>query len=219
MDFDRCSSITESQRHGVKCLKKANIKGKIVRTEYRTKLFWIHATKMNRRFKCYSNGFKDYCPLQIGDIVEGEIAYYDIDDDNETFKFIYNPRVELCIKEEHIISTFIRILRGSGFGDVKANKLYDHLAKSNEYEITGENVNKNNVTEHSYMDEKSVQEYISKLSEQWNNEWDEDIISQFTNIITESQTKKLLKVWHRDIDKRRLYILGLNDTKIKKCQM
>lgn len=169
-----------------------------------------------------------FCPLEIGDTVIGFI------DNNNNF--IRQPFVQISIDKESIVQFFIIALRGSGFGQVSAEKLYNKLEelaelvgytkierkesdeKKEELSIPGIPKNlKQRELEEILIGSDAILTYLSDASLKYAQTKNDDIVktlSKGTNL-SRKQVISLLNFWHQKRSLRRLYLFGLNNKEIK----
>lgn len=172
---------------------------KIIQRGSRTQdaIFVVHTQTMNRDFTCQCPYF---CPVQEGDSV---YAVCTIESDpryKQILKFAKPPFVQISMDKDSVLRCFIRILRGTGFGNIKAHQLFDKLSRQ------------------GGSDEKVIST-LSELAALWNENKDEDLFIPYTDIVTKDQIRKLLFWWHKHRSLRRLYLFGLTNTEIEACKM
>ena len=107
---------------------QAEIRGRVRRINMRSprnsKIFWVWTEKLNREFKCRANFF---CPVREGDAVSGIVEFNDLNNPQEELVFIQPPFVEIGMDKDSVSRTFLKFLRGTGFGNTKALDLYDRF--------------------------------------------------------------------------------------------
>jgi AAA domain/UvrD-like helicase C-terminal domain/ATP-dependent RecD-like DNA helicase SH3 domain len=215
---------------------QAEIRGRVRRINPRSPrnstIFWVWTEKLNREFKCRANFF---CPVREGDAISGIVQFSDLNNKQEELVFIQPPFVEIGMDKDSVSRTFLKFLRGTGFGNTKAYNLYDRfseLARRSEdqaqsQEQSGilfgdqasgslEQVNLPDV-DNKYNLEGMVCNLISEMAEVWNATEDESTLIPITTVITTEQAKKLMTNWYKQCNLRRLYLLGLNNREIREC--
>lgn len=155
--------------------------------------FTVHTVKSNKNYNCVCEFF---CPLQDGDTIYALCKFKE----NNTLQVVRPPFVQIACDKDSIVRCFIKILRGTGFGNNKAYALFDHLAK----EADGD---------------KNVSSYITHLSSLWMKTHDKHISAFFGCFLTKKQCDTLLRWWNKNRDLRRLYLIGLNNKEINSCHL
>ena len=196
--------------------KRAELKGRVRRLNPRNRnIFWVYTEKLQKEFKCRADFF---CPVREGDALYGIVEYNDLNNPHEELVFIQPPFVEIGMDKDSVSRTFMKFLRGTGFGNTKAYNLYEvflSLARNSEQYISDQSSPVNIKTD--YNTEGMVCNYISELSEQWTSTEDEALLLSLNSVITSDQAKKLLGQWYKQCNLRRLYLLGLNNKEIRAC--
>ena len=109
---------------------QAEIRGRVRRLSPRsprnTNIFWVWTEKLDREFKCRANFF---CPVREGDAISGIVQFNDLNNKQEELVFVQPPFVEIGMDKDSVSRTFLKFLRGTGFGNTKAYHLYDRFAE------------------------------------------------------------------------------------------
>ena len=177
----------------------AEVCGKVSYINHKNKKFFtLHAEKMDKKFRCILNYENVFCPLREGDAVFAVAEYYVDSRYGDTLNIIQPPFVYPGEDKNTLIKSFTTALRGTGFGTMKSESLYNLL--NNRY---------NNITE--------ATKEIDKLASYFNYENGNDmtLLSPFLIVLKEKQMLKLLQWWYKNRNLRRLYLLGLNNRDIK----
>ena len=121
-----------------------------------------------------------FCPVHIHDLVY--IARATLKSDG-TYQAITQPYVEIPQDPERIKEYFVKILRGSKFGAVTADKLYRHIEGLA-----------------AAMNRETVQ-FLSQVAEEYTETSDKNIVDMITaakstRLINAAQGRKLLTEWH-----------------------
>ena len=214
---------------------QAEIRGRVRRINPRSPknstIFWVWTEKLKREFKCRANFF---CPVREGDAISGIVQFSDLNNKQEELVFIQPPFVEIGMDKDSVSRTFLKFLRGTGFGNTKSYRLYDRfaeIARASEtlaQEQSGisfgdrgsgssEQVNLPDNVDNNYNIEGMVCNLISEMAEVWNATEDESTLVPITTAITTDQAKKLMTNWYKQCNLRRLYLLGLNNREIREC--
>ena len=119
---------------------------------------------------------------------ENDLIHCIAEENNGCYYIKEKPLVAIPTSEKNIKKCLHKALTGSGFGHVKVEKFYTELIEK-------------------YSNESGIIKAIDEISLGENEEW-------FLTINT-SQKNKLMKWWKKNITKRRLYLLGVNDKEIK----
>jgi exodeoxyribonuclease V alpha subunit len=192
-------SVTLTQKKQV----FAEVCGKVtyINTKNR-KLFKIHAEKMNRTFRCFLSYDNPFCPIREGDAIFGLAEYTQDPRYGDTLNILQPPFVVLGEDKNTIIKNFTTALRGSGFGTMKAHKLLESIILK-----TGSITNAIN--------------NLDRMSSYYNykKESDPALIQSYSDIIKEKQMLRLLQWWYKNRNLRRLWLLGINNTEIRKSRM
>jgi len=181
----------------------AEICGKVkyINPKNRT-LFSIHAEKMNKDFRCCLNYENPFCPLREGDAVFGVAEYVADPRYGDTLNLIQPPLVILGEDKNTIIKNFVSALHGTGFGAMKANSLIEALiVKTGSMSSAIEALN------------KMASFYCYK------NESDNVHLQPYSHILKEKQMLQLLQWWYKNRNLRMLYLLGINNSEIRKSKM
>jgi len=214
---------------------QAEIRGRVRRINPRSPknstIFWVWTEKLKREFKCRANFF---CPVREGDAISGIVQFSDLNNKQEVLVFIQPPFVEIGMDKDSVSRTFLKFLRGTGFGNTKSYKLYDRFAEiarasetlaqeqsgisfGNRGSGSSEQVNLPDNVDNNYNIEGMVCNLISEMAEVWNATEDESTLVPITTAITTDQAKKLMTKWYKQCNLRRLYLLGLNNREIREC--
>lgn len=155
--------------------------------------FTVNTPQMGKNWHCICRFF---CPVQEGDTIYAFCSQ----NPGGTLQIIRPPFVQIPTDKASIVRCFIRVLRGSGFGDIRSDRLYNLFA-----DRAG--------------GQSEVVTYISNLSRQWLNSRDNDVLELYKEAANAEQMKKLLQWWHQQRDLRRLYLLGLTNKEINESHM
>lgn len=158
-------------------------------------IFVVHTESMGRDFTCVYEGF---CPVSEDDAIHAQGVLEQHPNFGLQLRITQPPFVQLAMDRDSIVRCFIRVLRGTGFGDRKANQLFTVLA-----ERSGS--------------EKQVSSYMSELAAMWHEHKDADLLSSYSDVVNATQLQKLLSWWYKQRSLRRLYLLGLNNREIEAC--
>jgi DNA replication protein DnaC len=161
-------------------------------------------------FKAFANM---YLPLHENDIVSGKAMYHEQD---RYIVFQELPFVQISIDKQHIKQCFILALRGSGFGEVSADKLYNIFLE------IGKKLSSLKKSEVSEQD--SVVLALNDFAAKFNKTKEESLIELLINKadiinlkLTNIQVSSLLVWWYKNRSLRRLYLIGLNNLEIEEC--
>ena len=112
----------------------ANVFGKVtyVNAKNRT-LFAIHAEKLNKKFRCLLDYNNPFLPVRIGDAICGMAEYVKDNQYGETLKLFQAPFVVLGEDKNSIVTLISSGLRGTGYGIMKAHKLYELMLEKFTY--------------------------------------------------------------------------------------
>ena len=179
----------------VKRIVDSNMKSK-------TKFFYVYSNMSKREYHCMSDFF---LPIEVDDCIDGMVYIDKTNPQTQVVRFMedYRPFVELSFHRDAIVQVWIKILRGTGFGQSKANKLFDHFIKilSTPQEQAGD---------------KRVNSFLSEISLAHNDNNDPKYVRMLTDGgLNETQSKRLLDNWYKKRELRRLYLLGFTNTDIK----
>lgn len=137
----------------------------------------------------YTCSCRFFCPVDVGDLIYAECRM----DDDKHLTIVRPPLVEPFITKDNVIKSFIFIAK---LGYNQAAKLYNELEKRN----------------------GDVVIYLSNLAEKWVSTRDPVLLAPF-NVMDKQKADNFLTKWHKQHNIRRLYLLGLNNTEIKACNM
>lgn len=116
------------------------------------------------------------------------------------------PWVEVGVARKTVTDCFLRFLAGTGFGNRKAEKLYEILMRQATVDHTPTNI---------AQSQEMVVSYMNYISAKYNKDSDEEFFPVYTDVVTEEQFRKLLKSWYGQRSVRRLYLLGLEKKEIR----
>lgn len=174
---------------------------RIVDTAYgaKDKFFYIYSSRTNREYHCKASFF---LPIEIGDTIDGPVHATNVGNSiSVEFLHHHKPFVQMSFNKDAVIQVWIKILRGTGFGAARANKLYDFLDKITNYT-------------------NSVISHLSEIALAYNQTSDRKYLVQITaSGLSEKQSIKLLTNWYKKRDLRRLHLLGMTNTDIKNIQL
>jgi hypothetical protein len=160
-------------------------------------IFVVHTQGLNRDFTVTCAFF---CPIQENDSIYAVCSFDQHPRYGLTLQVERPPFVQLSMDKDSVLRCFIRILRGTGFGNIKAHQLFDLFSKQG----NGDN---------------NVINTISELAGQWLKSQDEDLFIPYSGILNKEQMKKLLYWWHKNRSLRRLYLFGLTNREIEACRL
>lgn len=163
----------------------------------RESVFIVHTQTQGKDYKCICPFF---CPIEVGDAI---YAICEIEDSYQ-LRVIRPPFVQIAMDKDSILRCFLRILKGTGFGSGKANRLYDLLASATRG--TGELNSR-------------VMSYLSELAALWHESKDEGLLIPYLSVVTKLQIQKLLNWWYKNRSLRRLYLFGLTNREIDACKL
>ena len=155
------------------------------------------ATELRIKFpnkgEIYPASYNFYCPLRVGDTVQGQCRLHE----NKLY-FVSPPFATPPVSKEHVVSLMAKHLK---IGFAKAYKVYDKFAKRFD----------------SISPEAEVVADICKLAQLYVDEGKSECGHQFEGLEYE-EACKFLKFWHKDRNLRRLYLLGLTNKDINACR-
>lgn len=179
------------------------IKKVIFSDKGKNSIFIVHTISLNKDFRCVC---PFYALLEEGDTIYA-VCQFEMDPQvGQQLRVIKPPFIQIAMDQDSIIRFFIRALRGTGFGNKKANQLYQELLKRAE----------ESSTEHS---SNPVVSYLSELAYLWNNTPDENLLAPYTSIVTIDQMRRLLNWWYHKRSIRRLLLFGLTKAEVKACHL
>lgn len=147
--------------------------------------------KIDSKGSIYKCRYNGFLPLDTNDA----ISLQGIEVDGEII-IKEKPFVIIPTNGENVKNCIFKSIRGKGIGPSKAEKVYDEICRRHE--------SPNRISKIiNYLDE--ISNPIPK-----NFKFDS---------LTKIQTSKLLNWWNKNVTKRRLYLLGLFDSEIKKSTM
>lgn len=177
----------------------AEVCGKVSYVNYKNRsIFTIHAEKMGKKFRCILNYDNPFCPLKDGDVVHGIAEYVKDSRYGDTLKFVKPPFVVLGKDKQTLINSFSTALRGTRFGKVKAENLFNELLDK-----TG---NLDNIV-------KTLDNMASYVC--YKNVYDPVIFEPYSLVAKPYQMKKLMQWWYRNRCLRKLWLLGINNKEIR----
>jgi hypothetical protein len=166
-------------------------------------------------------------PLEVDDFVFGKVKIIS----SGVCEFISPPYVQIPQDEGNIKKCFIIALRTSGFGGVKANRLYDEIKDL----INTGNIIKGVPSLSMLMSGKedkampSIQDvtpmkvvkYLNDASLDWYQNRNDLAAKAITidGVLNEDKAKSFLAWWYKKRYMRRLYLLGITNKEIKLCYM
>ena len=163
-------------------------------------VFSVKAPKSGEHATCICSYF---CPIQENDSIYA-ICIEEQDPCHGRIFRICRPPFVLCPQDkEWVVRVFIRILKGTGFGDVKARKLYTILEDESR-RTTGK--------------ADAISE-LTELASVWMETHDDSLFLPYEKVLKPEQLKKLLFWWHKNRSLRRLWLLGLTNKEIESCRM
>lgn len=160
-------------------------------------IFVVHAQTLKRDFTCVCSFF---APIDEGDAVYAICTIEENTRYGQVLKFVRPPFIQVSMDKDSVLRCFIRVLRGTGFGNIKAHHLYDLFSR----QAGGDN---------------KVVSFISELAGIWNDNKDDDVFLPYTEVVTKDQMKKLITWWFKNRSLRRLYLFGLTNREIEACKM
>jgi len=179
-------------------VQQAELYGRVTSIDKKDRNFFkVHTAKLNREFRCQCEFF---CPLREGDAIYGLCRVVSHPNFGELLYFIRPPFVQMAMDKHSIVQFFLRVLRGTGFGAIKAEQLFRSLES-----LAG--------------GEAKVTNYISDLSISWHDNKEPSTLNFFRPTLNDVQATKLLNWWYRNRDLRRLYLLGLTNKQIREANM
>ncbi len=143
------------------------------------------------KHRVYSNDI--YAPLQVRDVIHGTMC---LSDNMLGLSFSKRPLVKFSTDPKTIKIMMIKALKGTGFGKVKANLLYNRLIILIEMDLNGE------------ITSEDVCNYLDESSSKWNDTRNEKNLDIFCGIISNKQSKKLFELWYRQRVMRKLFLIG-----------
>jgi hypothetical protein len=153
--------------------------------------------------------------IQEQDIVTGKAMY---NQQNKTLCYTELPFVQIPVSKEYIKRCFIIALRGSGFGEISAEKLYSIFLE------IGKKIKIKNNDNDDKKEEELVIMSISDISSKYNRTKEVSLLTHITGkakeselTVSEGQIKALFIWWHQNRAIRRLYLIGLNNGEIEDC--
>lgn len=160
-------------------------------------IFVVHTQLRNQDFTCLCGYF---APVDEGDAVYAVCSFETDKKYGQVLRFARPPFIQVSMDKDSILRCFIRVLRGTGFGNIKAHHLYDVFSRQ------------------AGGDDKVVA-FISELAGLWNESKDEGLFLPYTDILSKDQMRKLMMWWFKNRSLRRLYLFGLTNREIDACKM
>lgn len=160
-------------------------------------IFVVHAQTLKRDFTCVCSFF---APIDEGDAVYAICTMEPDSRYGQILRFARPPFIQVSMDKDSVLRCFIRVLRGTGFGNIKAHHLYDLFSRQ------------------AGGDAKVVS-FVSELAGIWNDNKDDDVFLPYTEIVSKDQMKKLMIWWFKNRSLRRLYLFGLTNREIDACKM
>jgi hypothetical protein len=166
-----------------------------------------------------------FCPVQDSDkVFIAECCILENIIGNMKVKALTQPFVNVPIDQDKVKEYFLKTLRGSGFGAISANKLYEHLYKLAQEFRFGEDFA--DESDSKYSDKYTgdgVSAFLDYISSQYTETYNESFASMLGSTqenrinsgINITQAKKLLIDWHNKRSLRKLYLLGLTKKEIQ----
>jgi hypothetical protein len=184
-------------------LSAVSVVGKVTRVDNKRRkgrdnklnVFYLHVENLDREFRCHCEFF---CPVHDGDSLEGMVVLMK-DKKGEFLNFVRKPFVEICMDRSSIIRYWKKVLRGTGFGNVKGGHLYDTLER-----LSGD---------------REVTEYLSDYASKFVAKKSVEYLSPLLHDLNQKQAEKLMEAWYKARNLRRLYLLGLNNKEIDGAYM
>jgi hypothetical protein len=152
------------------------------------KLLVVNDTLTNKLFTCKFDGF---LPASESDAIAGILI-----NQNGTYTFLKKPLVKLTNTKETITHTICKALNFKIKPNL-ANKIYDNLLVDGKGLTVDESLNNMAVELH----DKQIESF-----------------SKLPDFLDANQILKLLRYWYKSRTLRQLYLLGLNNQEITKCE-
>lgn len=201
-------------------LVEAEIVGKVTRFDKKNrKIFWVWTEESQKEYKCQVDFF---CPVREGDALHGYVEYEDISGQEPFLKFKNHPYVKMAMDKQSLLECFQKVLRGTGFGNIKSNQLYDKLLDLST-DDSRKNNNENNIftsstTATSSTNYNPIIGYLSNLAHIYYREKDDVLVKIFNPLLNQTQGEMLLRWWYKNRNLRKLYLLGLTKKEIYACE-
>jgi hypothetical protein len=173
-----------------------------------------------------------FCPVQDHDMVfiSECVSIENVVGGFHKVRAAVQPFVSIPLDQGKIKEYFLKALRGTGFGTITANRLYDFLIKTAEQYGYGEKFS----PDEGEMDTLSIDSvskylgdgvsaFLSEMAAQYTETYSDSIPSligstqenKLNSGINITQSKKLLIDWHNKRSMRKLYLLGLTKGEIQ----
>jgi exodeoxyribonuclease V alpha subunit len=140
--------------------------------------------------------YDKFCPIAEGDAIHALCVVEKRIMGEILLKIVKPPFVQISMDRDSIVCCFLRVLRGTGFGNVKANGLFD-------------------IFERQANSETGVTAFVSELATQWLTSRDDALFLPYSSVISPKQMQRLLIWWQNKRSLRRLYLLGITKTEIR----
>lgn len=162
-------------------------------------VFTIHCPNIGKDFLVDCSGY--VCPLHESDAFHA-ICTFDHSRSATNVSLIVQrpPFVTPATDKQAVLRTFIRVLRGTGFGNIKACGLYDAFSSQ-------------------HGGDENVITSISELAALWWSTQDDNLFTPYVKFVDKKQMRTLVIWWHKHRSLRRLYLLGLTNKEIEECKM
>ena len=147
--------------------------------------------KVKRGETIYTCRYNGYLPLDTNDAIALKGQLYDSE-----ILVAEKPFVLIPTSTENIKNCIFKAIKGKGIGAAKVEKVYDELYRKHQ----------------SPNRDSKIINYLTELSDPVPKDFKFDALTGF-------QSSKLLRWWNRNFTKRRLYLLGLFDSEIRKSHM
>lgn len=173
-----------------------------------------------------------FCPVQEHDMVfiSECISVENIIGGAHKVKAAVQPFVSIPLDQGKIKEYFLKTLRGTGFGTMTANRLYDFLVKlaeqygyGSKFSSEDEDMETLSIDNESKYIGDGVAAFLSEMAAQYVETYSDTIPSMIGSTqenklnsgINMVQAKKLLIEWHNKRSMRKLYLLGLTKGEIQ----
>lgn len=160
--------------------------------------FSVVSFESQKIFKCFYKGF---CMVQVNDVV----MLICVKINENELEIVAPPYLLVTDERDVVIQSLIeatKSLRDKKLTPVKCDELYKWLVSA-----CGESQNL----------ESAVSKYLSKISYEWDQY--RSYPPELDEILKRDQITCILKWWERYHDRRRLWMLGLNDKDIRKSRL
>jgi RecA/RadA recombinase len=157
--------------------------------------FTVITAVSQKTYECYC---WQQLPIKVGDIITGSGTLTN-KGYSESITFDGTPVIEINTSEEEVIACMIKVLKGSQFGNVKAQKLCSIFR--------------------SFDPHSNLHTIISNVAQNFMQEKETKYVDIIKAAIPKIDIERLLKWWNKYRSLRRLYLLGLDDKEIKKIHL